>query len=75
MNSMSPLFEVLSFLICLFLATMVSKRIEVKFSIIVIFLAACGLYIMGPEPFLFGIFLATGWHLLSVGVDYLFPVD
>tara|TARA_B100001113_G_scaffold146830_1_gene120377 strand:- start:236 stop:463 length:228 start_codon:yes stop_codon:yes gene_type:complete len=75
MNSMSPLFEVLSFLICLFLATLVSKRIEVKFSLLVIFLVAVGLYLKGPDPILFGIFLATGWHLLSVGVDNLFPLE
>ncbi len=72
---MSPFFDALSFVICLFLASMASKRIEVKFSFLVILLVAVGLYLLGPEPFLFGIFLATGWHLLSVGVDDLFPLE
>ncbi|MEC9120579.1 MAG: hypothetical protein VYC33_04590 [Candidatus Thermoplasmatota archaeon] len=37
-------------------------------------IAAIGLYIAGPSPFLFGMILATGWCLLNLGIERIFPI-
>jgi len=37
-------------------------------------LATIGLYLLGPNPFLFGMILATGWYLLNMGVEKFFPI-
>jgi|TARA_B100001741_G_scaffold272335_1_gene240869 hypothetical protein len=37
-------------------------------------IAVIGLYIAGPHPFLFGMILATGWCLLNMGVERIFPI-
>ena len=37
-------------------------------------IAVIGLYIAGPQPFLFGMILATGWSLLNMGVERIFPI-
>ena len=37
--------------------------------------SAIGLYILGPNPFLFGMILSTGWCLLNVVVEKAFPIE
>ncbi|HIH80013.1 MAG: hypothetical protein QF365_06365 [Candidatus Thalassarchaeaceae archaeon] len=69
------LIDAVGFLFCLILFSFISKRIKLPYVGLIIIPAAISLYTIGPEPFLFGIFLATGWHLLSVGVALIFPVD
>jgi hypothetical protein len=51
-----------------------TQRIETRISGVFLILAAVGLFIVGPNPFLFGMFLATGWAVLNHGVEKIFPV-
>ena len=37
--------------------------------------SAMGLYIFGPNPFLFGMIFSTGWCLLNVVVEKAFPIE
>jgi|TARA_B100001964_G_scaffold245274_1_gene331201 hypothetical protein len=67
--------DAVEFLFCLILFSIISKRIKLPYIGLIIISAGIALYTIGPEPSLFGIFLATGWHLLSVGVGIIFPVE
>ncbi|PDH25062.1 MAG: hypothetical protein CND29_01080 [Marine Group II euryarchaeote MED-G36] len=67
--------DAVGFLFCLILFSIISKRIKLPYVGLIIIPAGIALYSIGPNPFLFGIFLATGWHLLSVGVGIIFPVE
>ena len=40
-----------------------------------VLVSALGLYIVGPDTFLFGMILATGWRLLNIGVERIFPIE
>jgi len=67
--------DAVGFLFCLILFSIISKRIKLSYVGLIIIPTGIALYTIGPEPFLFGIFLATGWHLLSIGVEIIFPVE
>ncbi len=67
--------DAVGFLFSLILFSIISKRIKLPYVGLIIIPAGIALYTIGPEPSLFGIFLATGWHLLSVGVGIIFPVE
>jgi len=71
----SVIIDAVGFLFCLILFSVISKRIKLPYIGLIIISAGIALYTIGPDPFLFGIFLATGWHLLSVGVGIIFPVE
>ncbi len=71
----SVIIDAVGFLFCLILFSVISKRIKLPYIGLIIISAGIVLYTIGPDPFLFGIFLATGWHLLSVGVGIIFPVE
>lgn len=51
-----------------------SGKIDSKLVFGLAIIAVIGLYIAGPQPFLFGMILATGWSLLNMGVERVFPI-
>ncbi len=63
-----------AFVLGLALFTVGARRIETRISGAFLILAAVGLFMVGPNPFLFGMFLATGWAVLTDGVEKVFPV-
>jgi hypothetical protein len=63
-----------AFVLGLALFTICARRIEPRISGVFLILAAVGLFMFGPNPFLFGMFLATGWAVLTHGVENIFPV-
>lgn len=64
------LYFVIGFTICSY----GSSKMDSKFVLGLVIIAASGLYIVGPQPFLFGMVLATGWSLLNTGVERIFPI-
>jgi len=48
-------------------------KLESKVVIVLAIIAIIGLYLVGPHTFLFGMILATGWCLLNIGVERVFP--
>ena len=70
MSGIETLFYfVMGFSIFSYGAGKLDSKIVIGFAII----AIVGLYIMGPHTFLFGMILATGWSLLNMGVERIFP--
>lgn len=63
-----------AFVLGLALFTAGTRRVETRISGVFLILAAAGLFMVGPNPFLFGMFLATGWAVLTDGVEKVFPV-
>ena len=63
-----------AFVLGLALFTVGARRIETRISGAFLILAAVGLFMVGPNPFLFGMFLETGWAVLTEGVEKVFPV-
>ena len=63
-----------AFVLGLALFTICARRIEPRISGVFLILAAVGLFMVGPNPFLFGMFLATGWGVLTHVVEKIFPV-
>ena len=63
-----------AFVLGLALFTICARRIEPIISGVFLILAAVGLFMVGPNPFLFGMFLATGWAVLTHVVEKIFPV-
>lgn len=63
-----------AFVLGLALFTICARRIEPRISGVFLILAAVGLFMIGPNPFLFGMFLATGWAVLTHVVEKIFPV-
>lgn len=63
-----------AFVFGLALFTICARRIEPRISGVFLILAAVGLFMVGPNPFLFGMFLATGWAVLTHVVEKIFPV-
>jgi len=63
-----------AFVLGLALFSVCARRIEARISGVFLILAAVGLFMVGPNPFLFGMFLATGWVVLNHGVEQIFPV-
>ena len=63
-----------AFVLGLALFTVGARRIETRISGAFLILAAVGLFMVGPNPFLFGMFLATGWAVLTNVVEKIFPV-
>ena len=63
-----------AFVLGLALFTICARRIEPRISGAFLILAAVGLFMIGPNPFLFGMFLATGWAVLTHVVEKIFPV-
>ena len=52
-----------------------SRKLNTKVALGLVIVAAVGLYLIGPHPFLFGMILATGWCLLNLGEDCIFPLE
>ena len=50
-----------------------SGKMDSKLVLGLAIIALIGLYIAGPNPFLFGMTLATGWCLLNMGIERFFP--
>tara|TARA_B100001029_G_scaffold179127_1_gene187614 strand:+ start:909 stop:1130 length:222 start_codon:yes stop_codon:yes gene_type:complete len=48
-------------------------KLDSKIVIVLAIIAIIGLHIEGPNTFLFGMILATGWSLLNTGVERIFP--
>ena len=63
-----------AFVLGLALFTICARRIEPRISGVFLILAAVGLFMVGPNSFLFGMFLATGWAVLTHVVEKIFPV-
>ena len=59
------------FIILLYGSTLVDTMVVCVFAIF----SAMGLYIFGPNPFLFGMIFSTGWCLLNVVVEKAFPIE
>jgi len=64
-----------AFLAGIVLFTIGSRRLDERLVLGLLIAAGVGLYLVGPNPFLFGMFLASGWSVLSLGVDRAFPVE
>ena len=59
------------FIIFLYGSNLVDTMVVCVFAIF----SAIGLYIFGPNPFLFGMILSTGWCLLNVVIEKAFPIE
>lgn len=72
---MSGVESLVAFLAGIVLFTIGSKRLDERLVFGLLVVAGVGLYFVGPNPFLFGMFLASGWSVLSFAVDRAFPVE
>ncbi len=72
---MSGAAELAFFLLGLIAFSIGSRYLDDVYSAIFLVLAGSGLFLIGPNSFLFGVFLASGWAVLSAAVDKAFPAE
>ena len=72
---MSGIEALLAFLTGLVLFTYGSRRLDDRIGLGLLLAAGTALYWIGPNPFLFGMFLACGWYMLSLTVDRAFSAE
>ena len=65
----------LAFLTGLVLFTYGSRRLDDRIGLGLLLASGTALYWIGPNPFLFGMFLACGWYMLSLTVDRAFSAE
>ena len=72
---MSGIITLASFIVGFTIFMFGSRKLNTKVALGLVIVAAVGLYMIVPHPFLFGMILATGWCLLNLGVDWIFPLE